>query len=168
MEVRADRVAVPAPPNTMVEFLAVRLILERLALAYVARETLGYDGPLNGLRQAALARSTPPPATNEEQRAFLVFQLAQVLGWCPEALNRLTAAEWSALVGEIEAFSSLERRRVFQLSFERRFRTQALDALSVYGRRRPGRVEAPRFQAVFCIDTRRIVSAASRRVGAGH
>ena len=36
-EVRADRVPVPVPPGSLLEFVAVRLILDRLALGYVAR-----------------------------------------------------------------------------------------------------------------------------------
>ena len=51
-------------------------------------------------------------------------------------------------------FGGLDRRRLFHLAFERRFRTQTLDALAVYTRRPAERVQSPRFQAVFCIDTR--------------
>ena len=47
---RGDRVVHSAPEGTLVEFLAVRLLLDRFALGYVARKTLGYTRPLNGLR----------------------------------------------------------------------------------------------------------------------
>ncbi|HEY1786143.1 MAG TPA: putative inorganic carbon transporter subunit DabA, partial [Pirellulales bacterium] len=153
-EVRADRVPVPVPPGSLVEFLAIRLVLDRLALAHVARKTLGHTGPLAELRSIARARLSKPSATSVEQRAFLVFQLAQVLGWYPPALYHMSKRQWSTLLAEIETFGGLERRRMFHLAFERRFRTQTLDALSVYTRRPPERVASPRFQAVFCIDTR--------------
>ncbi len=153
-EVRPDRVPVPVPPGTLVEFLAVRLLLDRLALAHVARKTLGYTGPLDGLRVAVRANSPKVVESSLEQRAFLVFQLAQVLGWYPAALYHLSKRQWVSLLAEIAAFGGLERRRIFQLAFERRFRTQALDALSVYTRRPCQRVKDPRYQAVFCIDTR--------------
>ena len=52
MEVRSDRVHFPVPTGTLMEFLAVRLILERMALAYVARKELGYRGDLSGLARA--------------------------------------------------------------------------------------------------------------------
>ncbi|HEX4141918.1 MAG TPA: DUF2309 domain-containing protein [Pirellulales bacterium] len=153
-EVRADRVPVPVPPGSLVEFLAVRLILDRLAIAHIARQTLGYTGPLAELRAVARAKVSKHAATSEEQRAFWVFQLAQVLGWYPPALYHMSKRQWSTLMAEIETFGGLERRRLFHLAFERRFRTQTLDALSVYTRRPPERVKSPRFQAVFCIDTR--------------
>lgn len=154
MELRPDRFPFPTAPGTLAEFLAVRLILDRLALAYVAREWLGYDGPLDRLCDAAGARIPRRLPSSVEQRAFLVFQLAQVLDWCPPDLYRLTRQEWAALIGEIECFPAIERRRVFHLAFERRFRMQALDALSIYTARPANRPKAPRFQAVFCLDAR--------------
>ena len=44
MDVRGDRFAIPAAPGTLTEFLAIRLILERFAIAHVAETELGYDG----------------------------------------------------------------------------------------------------------------------------
>ena len=55
---------------------------------------------------------------------------------------------------EIEAFSALERRRIFHLAYERRFYTQTLDALALHAPQATGRPPAPRFQAVFCLDER--------------
>ena len=156
MDVRGDRVALPTPPGSLTEFLAVRLILERVALAHVARESLHYDGPLSGLRDAASTRIAKQKETSVDQRAFLVFQLAQLLGWSPPALNGLSRSEWTALVSEIETFDSLERRRMFHQAFERRFRIQTLDALSVHTKRKACRVPSPRFQLVSCIDTREV------------
>jgi hypothetical protein len=49
METRGDRVAVPSPPGTLLEFVAVRLILVRLARAYVAQEKLGFKAPIADL-----------------------------------------------------------------------------------------------------------------------
>jgi uncharacterized protein YbcC (UPF0753/DUF2309 family) len=154
MDVRGDRFPVSAPRGTLTEYLAVRLILERFALAHVAREKLGYRGPLKDLRSVAQEKAPAAPAPTLDQRTFGVFQLAQVLGWSPLALHGLTRQQWATLVAEVEAFSGLERRRVFQLAFEHRYQTQALDALSVHTRRKARRPQAPRFQASFCIDAR--------------
>ncbi len=154
METRGDRVAVRVPAGTVSEFLAIRLILERFALTYVAHEASGYDGPLDRLRPALRRSIGPPPGVSIDQRTFLVFQLTQVLGWCPPALFALTRPQWAALVGEIEAFQGLDRRAVFQQAFERRYRIQVLDALSVRGRIEPKRVPQTRFQASFCLDAR--------------
>lgn len=156
LDVRSDRVALPAPPGSLTEFLAVRLLLERVALAHVARESLHDNGPLAALRDVARARIVRRDETNLDQRAFLVFQLAQLLGWSPPALSSLSKAEWTAIVSEIEAFDSLERRRMFHHAFERRFRIQTLDALSIHTKRKASRVPSPRFQLVSCIDTREV------------
>ncbi|MFO0872144.1 MAG: DUF2309 domain-containing protein [Pirellulales bacterium] len=154
MEVRPDRVPFPVPEGTLLEFMAVRLLLDRLATAQVAREHLEYTGPLSELRSVTGQRVVHHWVSSEEERAFLVFQLAQVLGWAPPDLLALTHAQWETLLGEIEQFSTLERRRIFHRAYERRFRTQALDALGSRAQRPVQRVADPRFQAVFCIDTR--------------
>ena len=57
MEVRPDRVPFPVPRGTLVEFLAVRLMLDRLALGHLATKSLDYRGPLDRLRGIL-----PPPA----------------------------------------------------------------------------------------------------------
>src|SRR5207248_1053676 len=110
LEERSDRAVHPVPPGSLVEFLAIRLVLDRLALADTAREGLGFTGPLRTLRQELRKRLPAPRPPSTEQRAFLVFQLAQVLGWAPEETHRLGGPEWARLVEEIETFSSVERR----------------------------------------------------------
>jgi uncharacterized protein YbcC (UPF0753/DUF2309 family) len=154
MESRGDRVAHPAPAGSLVEFLAVRLILERLSLSNMARQLTGHAGPLAELRHEARARIPRHDAPSVEQRAFLVFQLAQVLGWLPADLYRLTKLEWSTLVAEIEAFSGLVRRRVFHAAYERHYRIQTLDAISIYTRGGERPAPPPRFQVVCCLDER--------------
>ncbi len=154
VELRGDRVVRPVPAGSLIDLLAIRLVLDRLALAYVARQALGFTGPLSELRDALRRRLGAHRSPSVEQRAFLVFQLAQVLGWAPEDLHRLNEREWSTLLEEIEAFSGLERRRIFHLAYERRFYTQALDAIALHARQAGGRPPAPRFQAVFCLDER--------------
>jgi uncharacterized protein YbcC (UPF0753/DUF2309 family) len=154
LEERPDRAVNPVPAGSLVELLAVRLVLDRLALAYTAREAFGFTGPLSTLRDELGRRVCPPRPPSVEQRAFLVFQLAQVLGWAPEDLHRLGEADWSSLLQEIEAFSTVERRRVFHLAYERRFYTRALDALALHARNAQEVPGVPRFQAMFCIDER--------------
>ncbi len=154
MERRPDMAVRPAPQGSLVGFLAARLLLERFALAFTAREALGYDGALDGLREAARARIVPgwPPST--EQRAFLVFQLAQVVGLSPDVLFRLDDAEWATLMREIEEFDGFERRRIFHLAYERHLTIQTLDAIALHSRGAGGRPASPRFQAAFCLDDR--------------
>ncbi len=134
LETRGDRVAYPAPAGSLLEYLAIRLILERFALAHVAREHLDYRGPLHQLR-GVLTRNLPHHQPHlADQRAFLLFQLAQVLGWQPEALSRQTPDEWRRVIGEVSAFSSMERRRIYHGAFERNFRNRTLDAVAIHVR----------------------------------
>jgi len=154
IELRGDRAVRPVPAGSLAELLAVRLLLDRHSLAASARESLGYDGPLSGLREAARARVSADRSPGVEQRAFPVFQLAQLQGLSPDVLYRLGRPEWERLAREVGQFSSMERRRAFHMAYERRLRTQTLDAVAVHARRPSGRPPAPRFQAVFCLDER--------------
>jgi uncharacterized protein YbcC (UPF0753/DUF2309 family) len=154
IETRGDRVVHPIPPGSLVEFLAVRLILDQLSLAETARHALGYTGPLSHLREILVVRTAAPWRPSVEQRAFPVFQLAQILGLSPDVLSRLDRREWSAIVEEIETFTALERRRVFHLAYERRFLTQTLDAVALHAQHPVRPRGTPRFQAIFCIDER--------------
>jgi uncharacterized protein YbcC (UPF0753/DUF2309 family) len=154
VENRADSVAHPIPPGSLIEFLAVRLLLDRLAVAWLAKDALGYDGPLDNVRQACRLASQPHESVGAEQRAFMVFQLAQVHGWTPEQLLRLAPHDWEMLVAEIEAFPGVERRRVFHAAFERRYRMQTLSAIAVAGRRPRERKPNVRFQVMCCLDER--------------
>ncbi|MGQ0635678.1 MAG: DUF2309 domain-containing protein [Planctomycetaceae bacterium] len=152
LEIRGDRVARPAPASSLLEFLAVRLILDRLAVAWVAQSALGFSGRLQDLRHSI--RRPRVDTDQVEQRAFVVFQLAQLLGWSPAGLRRLSKACWGELVAEIEAFSSVDRRRVYHRAFEHRFREQTLDALAAWVAPVATPAEAPRFQVVTCLDER--------------
>jgi len=155
MEVREDRFPRPVPPGSLLEFLAVRLLAERIALRHLCRRAdlpLGVD--LSTLRDTL--RTGPQTRVNAtvEQRAFFVFQLAQVMGWTPWDLDQLAAPEWARLIAEIEDFPSLSRRRIFQLAYEHQLKVRILDAVAIHNRNPPAAVATPRFQAVFCIDAR--------------
>ncbi len=154
MEVRGDRVAMPSPPGTLIEFVAVRLILVRLALASIAQQKLGYRGPLADLYDCDFVKELQRPKYSAEQRAFYPFQLAQVLGWNTQELSSLARSEWDQLIREIESFHSFDRRRIFHQAFERQYRVQALDAFSAHAHQAARRVEKPRFQITCCIDAR--------------
>ncbi|HUQ70990.1 MAG TPA: putative inorganic carbon transporter subunit DabA, partial [Planctomycetaceae bacterium] len=113
VETRPDRAAVAIPEGTLVEYLAVRLLLERQALLWTARESLGFDGSLGELRGSLRKRHHRDEKVDVEQRAFLVFQVAQLFGWSSAALQRLSKPEWQTLIDEIESFTGVERRRIF-------------------------------------------------------
>lgn len=154
VEAREDRVVHPIPPDSLLEFLAVRLILERLAIRFVAQQELPDDGPFDKLRERLAARTSHREATSPELRAFQVFQLAQVMGWGPRRLLGLSKEDWTALVEELEAFPQIDRRRVFHEALERNYRHQTLDAIAVQSRQAANRLAQPRFQVTCCLDER--------------
>jgi uncharacterized protein len=154
LELRGDRVALPVPTGSLVDLLAVRLLLDRLALAYLAAQHLSFAGPLHGVIDAARAHIHAKPTGEVDQRAFLVFQLAQLLGWTPLQLHKLSKLQWSQLLEEIESFSGIERRRTFHAAFERRYRIQSLDAIATHAAKHPELPQEAKFQLVCCLDER--------------
>jgi uncharacterized protein len=153
-EIRPDRVAVPSPPDTLIEFLAVRLILDRLALSYWASEPIQEAGSLGTLREYLTTLIEFRPEVSEEQQAYILFQLAQLLGWSPQRLAQLEMHDWWELSHELSRFSSHERRRTFHLAFESRVIYQALDAISNRIQFPPIRPPRPKLQVITCIDAR--------------
>lgn len=165
MESNAEWTVHPAPKNSLIEYLAIRLLLERLALKSMLPEAFNEDVPLAELRNKVRRLKHHAPTASVDQRAFQVFQLAQVMGWHPPSLHRLPREAWVQMIHEIESFSTLERRRLFHLAYERRYRNQTLDALALHGRRihsdhasavkANGSVKAsPAYQVVCCLDER--------------
>jgi uncharacterized protein len=154
IEIRGDRTVHPVPAGSLVEFLAIRLLLDRFALAYTARTDLAITAPVREFWTLARGRIDLRWPPSVEQRAFLVFQLAQVAALSPDVLYKLSEDEWARLVKEMETFSGLERRRVFHLAYERRFYIQTLDAVALHARKAGPPPPRPRFQAIFCLDER--------------
>jgi len=163
METNADWCPFPAPAGALCDFIAVRLLLDRLALQYAAKET-GVATSLARLRAHLRRRVAPTACTSAVCRAFTLFQLAQVRGWTPRDLFRQTEVEWRRLVAEIDGFSNIARRRVLHAAYERRFWNRSLDTLAAHSvARQVERVEAatkngkphtPAYQIVCCIDER--------------
>lgn len=156
LENAASWVDRPAPKGSLIEFLAVRLILDRIAAEYQARESLGYHGPLHQLAKAAW-ELVPSTKDLSFQQAFLVFQVVQSLGWPPHVLEQFTPGDWRTLIHEMEEFDDLARRRVFHEAFERKYQHAALDAIAIHSTRRrenPPAKTRPSFQIVCCIDDR--------------
>ncbi len=156
MDVRADRVARPVPTDSLIEFVAVRLLLERVTCLNLARDRLGYRGEPAKLRALLVDRDRAKQSPEIEPCAFEIYQLAQLLGWSVGELFALSKDDWKQLVAEVDGFRELDRRKILHHAYETRFRARALDAIAIHARK-PHGVDAPprpRFQAAFCIDTR--------------
>jgi uncharacterized protein YbcC (UPF0753/DUF2309 family) len=150
IELRPDRVPVIAPPATLAGFLAVRLLLERTALARAAKD-LGYRGELSSLREWLGPRLPRTPSRADSEIAWPLFHVAQLLGVKPARIAALSSSEVRELLAEIDRADELERRRRLHLAYERRFRQTIYDALGSHSPRAHG---TPSFQAIFCLDER--------------
>ena len=145
----------PAPKDSLEEFLAVRLLLDRLSATQCLREYLPErSGLLSELLTCFGAESQNVRGQTVQQIAFDVFQLAQRLGWTPSTLHAWTVSEWQNVVNEIGAFDDLERRRMFHLAYEHRYRSQILDAISEHSRLPLKVPTTVSFQVITCIDDR--------------
>jgi uncharacterized protein YbcC (UPF0753/DUF2309 family) len=147
METNAEWAIEPAPRGTLVDYLAVRLLLERLALAHI---TAAAQSNSHGHAASPIQFESTSPL----QRAYLVFRLAQIVGWRPSDLFHLSGQEWRLLLREIDLFSLPERQRIYHLAYERHYRNQLLDGLLAHARHEPHTPETPRFQVITCLDER--------------
>ncbi|QRK04384.1 DUF2309 domain-containing protein [Archangium violaceum] len=154
----ADRPA-GSPPARLMDFLAVRLTLERYALRSVARRRLDYRGPLSGLMEHARRVATHQPAALERPAAegsWRLFQLLQLAGLSAMEVSDFPLPRRQALLAWLEAFDAQARRRVWQEAYEHHYRMEILQGLA-QNRLRPESartVSAPRFQVIFCMDDR--------------
>lgn len=160
LEERPDRAPLVHVPASLAEFLAVRLVLDRVATRWAAgRAGLLADGPadraLRGLRARLVAMMPRPAEPGLEARALQLFRVAPLVGLSAEDLRSLDASEVAGLEAAIARFDGIERRRILQLAFERRHRISVFDGLVLHRPARP-RADAarPRCQAIFCIDER--------------
>ncbi len=154
-EVRPDRVFIGVEPGTLVQFMAIRLILDRLALEHVAKTSYGFRGSLDCLSDELVDFQTEANQTlSDDQRAYPLLQLAQLHGWSPDQLLQLENNRWRELLSAIETFSPFERRRVFYLATERRFARMALDAVAVRAAQPLKSPAKPKLQVMTCIDAR--------------
>ncbi|MCP3064637.1 DUF2309 domain-containing protein [Myxococcus sp. K38C18041901] len=144
-----------APPARLMDFLAVRLTLERSALRDVARRRLGYTGPLSGLEAVARAAIDPlsPP---EQEGRWRLFHQAQLLGWSPMEVRALPVSTRQEWLRWLDGFDVTARQRVWQEAYEHHYRMEVSRALA-RNHLRPSSartVTAPRFQVLLCMDDR--------------
>ncbi len=138
------------PPTTLLDFMAVRLVFERRAIAHACRRA-GVPVPWPALRGQVPA-AVPMPSV---LAAALLWHVAGAAALSAAAVTALDDEALARLWRECAAFGNVDRRRVFHEAYERTYRHTILDALAV--RRAlpvgpaPGR---PRGQFVFCIDER--------------
>lgn len=130
----------PPPPTSLLDFLAIRLLLEEAAARSVANR------PTGPFPVEAVAREP------DEERAWLLFNAARWLGVLPDEVDQGTI---DALDGLLQRFGEVRRRSYWQLAYERRFRIGILDGVVNHWKRiREDSAPPPRVQVLTCIDDR--------------
>lgn len=138
----------------LVDFLAVRLCLDVLALTDVGKK-LGHHGPLADLRDHCFGLDPVGKRVRSEEldQAWSLFLLAQHAGIAAPELARLGSDEVRRVFELLDRFDEASRLAVWHEAYERHYADRFLTALHV--RSKESRPEAPpRFQAFFCIDDR--------------
>ncbi len=141
------------PPASLVDFVAVRLLLERRAIERACREAR-LPSPWPVLR----ALVPPPAPVPHVAAAALLWHVSRAAGLTPDEVTALPDDTLATLWRECGACSDVRRRQVFQDAYERTYRRTILDALAA--RRAlppaPDAASSPgaRVQFVFCIDER--------------
>ena len=152
LELRPDRAPVTRVRASLAEFLAVRLVLDRVAAEWAAVR-LGYRGDLAGLWTELRDRHPPYRGPGSVARAFLLCQVAQLVGLSAADIRSLDEAELVQFERTVQGFDGVARRRLFHLAYERRHRIVALDALAGHGGR-PPTSDRPSAHVLFCMDER--------------
>lgn len=81
------------PKGSLIGMLTVQLILEKHAIRHLGAEEFGEGDSIATILQSARERVSDPAPLNLERRAFLLFQVAQMLGWTPLELLQLRTAD---------------------------------------------------------------------------
>ncbi len=137
-------------PAGLGDFLAVRLVLDLSAAEWALARHAG-----SSLLERAESLPKPASAPIQDDPAWYLFQLAQILGIGPHSLDDLDADRLHTLVLEARSVHERARRALWHAAYERRFRVETLDAVAAHSRRAETvRYPWRRVQVAFCIDDR--------------
>jgi uncharacterized protein len=131
-------------PCSLMDFLAVRLTMARVASREGAAGTVPDENPLRTKERRRLSR------------AARVYDAARVVSLSAAEVARFSDAEWTAFGSEVRSCNGLERRRIFHLAYERWHERQILSGLASHRAYRglDTRSGRPSAQVFFCIDER--------------
>ena len=131
-------------PCSLVDYLAVRLTMSRVASSEGAADPGPEESPLKTQERRLLSR------------AARLYDAARVVSLSADEVKRLSEEEWAAFVKEVRACNGVERRRILHLAYERWHERQVLGALASHCRYRTSSQNSgrPAAQVFFCIDER--------------
>lgn len=131
-------------PCALMDFLAVRLTMARVAARRAAAEAAPEEDPLKTQEKRRLSR------------AARIYDAARVVALSADEITGLSDAEWTMFASEVRACNGLERRRILHLAYERWHEREILRGLASH-RRNVGLSEVKgrtAAQVFFCIDER--------------
>lgn len=131
-------------PCSLMDFIAVRLTMSRLASRQGAAESHPRESPLKTEEKRRMSRTAR------------VYDAARVVSLSAAEVNELSGSDWAAFLSEVKACNGWERRRILHLAYERWHERQILSGLAS-NRRYRGLSEVtprPAAQLFFCIDER--------------
>ncbi|HEX4134494.1 MAG TPA: DUF2309 domain-containing protein [Bryobacteraceae bacterium] len=131
-------------PCSLMDFLAVRLTMSRVAARLGAAEIVQHENPLKTIQRRRLSR------------AARIYDAARVVSFSGAEVNLLSVSDWTSFVDEVKTCNGIERRRILHLAYERWHEHAILQGLASHRRYRglsclKGR---PRAQVFFCLDER--------------
>lgn len=131
-------------PCSLMEFLALRLTYTAAAVEDILGDARAWSG----------IPAEPKPHDPLTHQARL-YDSAQLLGLSSDMLWGLSDEEFDALCRELDAFHEVERRRVWQVAYERRHERQILIPLAKHrSMATADSAGRPAAQVIFCIDER--------------
>ena len=152
IEIRPDKVPLPVSPGSLIQFLAIRLLLDRLAMKKIIKEfTFRKISSKNLKHELVNLKGHSETKQDNTALALEVFCVAMDLGWEKQIPN-FTPEDWSKTVFEVESFTQLNQQKIFHLAYEKHLYRQVLDSLTTL--QRTSQTKPFLFQAVFCIDER--------------
>ncbi len=131
-------------PCSLMDFLAVRLTMSRVAAFMGAAETVPRENPLKTQERLHLSRTAR------------IYDAARVVSFSAAEVSLLSDSDWASFVNEVKACNGLERRRILHLAYERWHERAILHGLASHRKYRglAGLKARPRAQVFFCIDER--------------
>lgn len=131
-------------PCSLMDFLAVRLTMSRVASRCRSAEVIPEEPPLKTQERRRLSRTAR------------IYDAARVLRLSAEEVGDLSESEWAVFSSEVKAFNGVERRRVLHLAYERAHERETLRGLASHRKYRGlfDRQQRPCAQVFFCLDER--------------
>jgi hypothetical protein len=111
-------------PASLMDFLAVRLTMARVAARGTDAEGDPKESPLKTQEKRRLSR------------AARIYDAARVVSLSADEVAGLSESEWAGFISEVKACNGLERRRIFHLAYERWHEREILRGLASHRRYR--------------------------------